>query len=87
LDSGNKWAGWGRKEWLQRGAAGDGGRAGQTPAFRFTASQADERRQAGSRAEFSKPEVIAILKPYYDTLEEKVEVKLHGAATGVVKPR
>jgi hypothetical protein len=38
-------------------------------------------------AEFSKPEVIAILKPYYDTLEEKVEVKLHGAATGVVKPR
>ena len=40
-------------------------------------------------AEFSKPEVIAILKQYYDTLEEeeKVEVKLHGAATGVVKPR
>ncbi len=37
-------------------------------------------------AEFSKPEVIAILKHYYDTLEEKVEVKLHGAATGVVKP-
>jgi sulfate adenylyltransferase len=40
-------------------------------------------------AEFSKPEVIAVLKRYYDTLqeEEKVEVKLHGAATGVVKPR
>jgi sulfate adenylyltransferase len=37
-------------------------------------------------AEFSRPEVIAILKQYYDTLEEKVEVKLHGAATGVVKP-
>jgi sulfate adenylyltransferase len=34
-------------------------------------------------AEFSKPEVIAILKEYYDGLEEKVEVKLHGAATGV----
>ncbi len=33
-------------------------------------------------AEFSKPEVIAILKAYYDKLEEKVEVKLHGAATG-----
>jgi len=32
--------------------------------------------------EFSKPEVIAILKEYYDKLEEKVEVKLHGAATG-----
>lgn len=35
-------------------------------------------------AEFSKPEVIAILKEYYDSLEEKVEVKLHGAATGNV---
>ncbi len=36
-------------------------------------------------AEFSKPEVIAVLKQYYDTLEEKVEVELHGAATGAVK--
>ncbi len=35
--------------------------------------------------EFSKPEVIAVLKEYYDSLEEKVEVKLHGAATGEVK--
>ena len=35
--------------------------------------------------EFSKPEVIAILKDYYDHLEKKVEVKLHGAATGDVK--
>ncbi len=34
--------------------------------------------------EFSKPEVIAVLKEYYDNLEEKVEVKLHGAATGNV---
>ena len=33
-------------------------------------------------SEFSRPEVIAILKEYYDSLEEKVEVKLHGAATG-----
>jgi sulfate adenylyltransferase len=33
-------------------------------------------------AEFSRPEVIAVLKHYYDGLEEKVEVKLHGAATG-----
>jgi sulfate adenylyltransferase len=32
--------------------------------------------------EFSKPEVIEILKNYYDNLEQKVEVKLHGAATG-----
>jgi sulfate adenylyltransferase len=37
-------------------------------------------------AEFSKPEVIAVLKQYYDRLEEKVEVQLHGAATGNVKP-
>jgi sulfate adenylyltransferase len=36
-------------------------------------------------AEFSKPEVVAILKEYYDHLEKKVEVKLHGAATGDVK--
>ena len=36
-------------------------------------------------AEFSRPEVIAILKQYYDTVEEKVEVKLHGAATGEAK--
>ena len=36
-------------------------------------------------AEFSRPEVIAVLKAYYDSLEEKVEVKLHGAATGDVK--
>jgi sulfate adenylyltransferase len=33
-------------------------------------------------SEFSRPEVIAILKEYYDSLEEKVEVQLHGAATG-----
>ena len=36
-------------------------------------------------AEFSRPEVIAVLKEYYDSLEEKVEVKLHGAATGDTK--
>ncbi len=36
-------------------------------------------------AEFSKPEVVEILKEYYDHLDEKVEVKLHGAATGDVK--
>ena len=35
--------------------------------------------------EFSKPEVIKVLKEYYDTLEEKVEVKLHQAATGEKK--
>jgi sulfate adenylyltransferase len=33
-------------------------------------------------SEFSKPEVIAILKEYYDSLETKVAVELHGAATG-----
>jgi len=37
--------------------------------------------------EFSRPEVIAVLKEYYDSLEEKVEVKLHGAATGDVKKK
>jgi sulfate adenylyltransferase len=38
-------------------------------------------------AEFSRPEVIAILKQYYDSLEEKVEVKLHSAATGIANPK
>jgi sulfate adenylyltransferase len=37
--------------------------------------------------QFSKPEVIAILKDYYDHLEEKVDVKLHGYATGVAPER
>ncbi|MFH1575148.1 MAG: sulfate adenylyltransferase [Acidobacteriota bacterium] len=32
--------------------------------------------------EFSRPEVIAVLNEYYDNLEQKVEVKLHGFATG-----
>jgi sulfate adenylyltransferase len=36
-------------------------------------------------SEFSRPEVIAVLKQYYDSLEEKVEVKLHGFATGETK--
>ncbi len=36
-------------------------------------------------AEFSRPEVVKILQDYYQNLEEKVEVKLHGAATGDVK--
>jgi len=34
-------------------------------------------------ADFSRPEVLAILKDYYAHLEDKVEVKLHHAATGV----
>jgi sulfate adenylyltransferase len=33
-------------------------------------------------AEFSRPEVLEILKDYYSGLEEKVEVKVHGYATG-----
>jgi len=36
-------------------------------------------------AEFSRPEVVKILQEYYQGLEEKVEIKLHGAATGEVK--
>ncbi len=37
--------------------------------------------------EFSKPEVVAILREYYAGLEDKVEIKLHGAATGDVVKR
>jgi len=37
-------------------------------------------------SEFSRPEVIAILNKYYDSLEDKVEVKLHGHATGKANP-
>lgn len=33
-------------------------------------------------AEFSRPEVLQILREYYAGLEEKVEIKLHGHATG-----
>ena len=33
-------------------------------------------------ADFSRPEVLAILQEYYAGLTEKVEIKLHGAATG-----
>ena len=36
--------------------------------------------------QFSRPEVIRILKDYYDSLERKVEVKLHGFATGSKQP-
>jgi sulfate adenylyltransferase len=35
--------------------------------------------------EFSRPEVVKVLQAYYQNLEEKVEIKLHGAATGDVK--
>jgi sulfate adenylyltransferase len=38
-------------------------------------------------ADFSRPEVLEILKAYYAGLETKVEVKLHGAATGDVKKK
>ena len=37
--------------------------------------------------EFSRPEVVKVLSDYYQTLEEKVEIKLHGAATGDVKKK
>jgi sulfate adenylyltransferase len=33
-------------------------------------------------SEFAAPEVISVLKAYYDGLEEKVAIKLHGAARG-----
>ena len=35
--------------------------------------------------EFSRPEVVEVLQNYYQGLDEKVEIKLHGAATGDVK--
>jgi sulfate adenylyltransferase len=38
-------------------------------------------------AEFSRPEVLAILREYYSSLTEKVEVKLHGHATGDAEAR
>jgi sulfate adenylyltransferase len=37
--------------------------------------------------DFSRPEVLTILKEYYAGLEEKVEIKLHQAATGDVKKK
>ena len=37
--------------------------------------------------EFSKPEVLKVLREYYAGLEEKVEIKLHGAATGDTKKK
>jgi sulfate adenylyltransferase len=37
--------------------------------------------------EFSKPEVIAILNEYYNSLEEKVDIKLHGFATGAAEQK
>lgn len=37
--------------------------------------------------EFSRPEVVKVLQAYYSGLEEKVEVKLHGAATGDFKKK
>jgi sulfate adenylyltransferase len=36
-------------------------------------------------AEFSRPEVLAILRDYYARLSEKVEIKMHGHATGDAK--
>jgi sulfate adenylyltransferase len=38
-------------------------------------------------AEFSRPEVVAILQNYYQNLEDKIEVKLHGAATEEMKDK
>jgi len=37
--------------------------------------------------EFSRPEVLDILVDYYSKLEEKVEVKVHGYATGEGKKK
>ncbi|MEW6657628.1 MAG: sulfate adenylyltransferase [Thermodesulfobacteriota bacterium] len=37
-------------------------------------------------ADFSRPEVLAVLRKYYASLTEKVEIKVHGFATGDIKP-
>jgi len=34
---------------------------------------------------FSRPEVLKVLQAYYASIDEKVEIKLHGAATGDTK--
>ncbi|HEX7343183.1 MAG TPA: sulfate adenylyltransferase, partial [bacterium] len=36
-------------------------------------------------AEFSRAEVLALLRDYYAKLEQKVEIKMHGHATGDAK--
>ena len=41
-----------------------------------------ETERSSVPEDFSRPEVLAILKEYYAGLQEKVEIKLHGAATG-----
>lgn len=38
-------------------------------------------------ANFSRPEVLKVLQEYYQNLDKKVEIKLHGAATGEVKKK
>ncbi len=35
-------------------------------------------------SEFSRPDVMTIFQSHYQGLEEKFEIKLHGAATGDV---
>jgi sulfate adenylyltransferase len=40
---------------------------------------------AGIPDEFSRPEVLAILREYYAQLDQKVEIKMHGHATGEAK--
>jgi sulfate adenylyltransferase len=34
---------------------------------------------------FGRDEVLEILRDYYKNLDEKVEIKMHGAATGETK--
>jgi sulfate adenylyltransferase len=36
---------------------------------------------------FGRDEVLEILREYYKGLDEKVEIKLHGAATGAEKKK
>jgi sulfate adenylyltransferase len=38
-------------------------------------------------ADFSRPEVLEVLKDYYAKLDKKVEIKLHQFATGDVEKK
>jgi len=69
--------------------------------FRYDLSQRQRRPPAAKRhyvrktpseggevsADFSRPEVLAVLKNFYQNLEEKAEVKLHKCAPGDEKKK
>ena len=52
-----------------------------------TALRKSLSEQGDVPAEFSRPEVLKILRDYYASLTEKVEIKMHGHATGDAKKK